>query len=178
MSFPSGASNLTPGRVRMTDLPSHEGSAVASSTGRANNRNGPVTHLKVMTTPPGYTRMASPELFSPGTIFHRSLPAGCRGDLLRREFARVAFRRAARQRCEHDADGFARGVGPAERARRAGVAEGLLRTSGAARLLADAEPQPARRESLRVVVPDHQPRRLGLHDLAAGPQELAQEPGE
>src|SRR6516165_2638869 len=33
---------------------------------------------------------------------HRWSAAGCRRDALRREFARVAFRRAARQRREHD----------------------------------------------------------------------------
>src|SRR5208282_5413828 len=43
--------------------------------------------------------------------------ASCRCDALRREFARVALHRAAGQRCEHDANGFARRVGPAERAR-------------------------------------------------------------
>src|SRR3954453_16662890 len=57
------------------------------------------------------------------------------------------------------------------------MAEGAPRTPGAAGPFADGEPQPARREPLRVVVPDHQPRRLGLHGLAAGPQELAQERG-
>src|SRR5262245_54891571 len=38
----------------MTVLPSHEGSAAVSSTGSDNNRYRPVSHLKVMTTPPGY----------------------------------------------------------------------------------------------------------------------------
>src|SRR5262249_6672153 len=44
-----------------------------------------------------------------------SAPRG-RRDALRRELARVALRPAARERGEHDANGFARRVGPAERA--------------------------------------------------------------
>src|SRR5438874_12742775 len=58
------------------------------------------------------------------------------------------------------------------------MAEGSLRTAGTPGPFADAESQPARCESLRIVVLDHQPRRLRLHDLAAGPQELAQKPGK
>src|SRR5579871_311347 len=58
-------------------------------------------------------------------------------DALRREFARVAWHRAARQRGEYDADGCARRVGPTERARGTGMAEGSLRTSGTAGFLAD-----------------------------------------
>jgi len=58
------------------------------------------------------------------------------------------------------------------------MAEGLRGTSRTAGPRADTEPQAARREPLRIVVPDHQPGRLGPHDLAACPQELAQEPGK
>src|SRR5208337_3339031 len=58
------------------------------------------------------------------------------------------------------------------------MAEGSLRTSGTPGPFADAESQPTRCESLRIVVLDHQPRRLWLHDLAACPHELAQKPGK
>ena len=51
---------------------------------------------------------------APVTGCHLASAASGRRDALRREFARVALRRAARQRREHDADGFARRVGPAE----------------------------------------------------------------
>ena len=44
---------------------------------------------------------------------NRYSAASRRGDALRRLFARVALHRAARQRGEHDASGFARRVGPA-----------------------------------------------------------------
>src|SRR3989442_3929492 len=57
------------------------------------------------------------------------------------------------------------------------MAEGALRTSGTAGLLANAKSQPARCESRRIVVLDHQRRRLGLDDFAAGPHELTQKPG-
>src|SRR4051812_10820847 len=57
------------------------------------------------------------------------------------------------------------------------MAEGLLRTSGTAGLLANGKSQPSERESLWIVVLDHQPLRLGLHCPAADPQELAQEQG-
>src|SRR4051794_3449635 len=76
---------------------------------------------------------------------HFSSAVRRRRDALRRELARVDLHRAVRQRREHDTNGFARRVGPAERARRAGMAEGLLGTSGTARLLADAKSQPSRR---------------------------------
>src|SRR5438105_8866936 len=55
-----------------------------------------------------------------------------RCDAFRREFARVGLHGAPGQRREHDANGFARGVGPAERTRGAGMAEGLLRTAATA----------------------------------------------
>src|SRR5260370_36416639 len=57
------------------------------------------------------------------------------------------------------------------------MAEGLLRTSGTAGLLANAKSQPSRCESRRIVVLDHQPRGLGLNDFAAGPHEFAQKLG-
>ena len=107
---------------------------------------------------------------------HHGSAACRRRNALRRQQARMAFRgRGPAATCSTHANGFARRVGPAERARGAGVAEGSLRTAGTPGSLADAKTQPARRESLRIVVLDHQPRRLGLHDLAAGPQELTPE---
>src|ERR1700752_5200906 len=57
------------------------------------------------------------------------------------------------------------------------MAEGLVRTPGTAGPLADGESQPARRESLRIVILDHQPGGFRLHNLAACPEELAQERG-
>src|SRR2546422_11213863 len=58
------------------------------------------------------------------------------------------------------------------------MAEGVLRTPGTPGPLADAESQPARGESLRIVILDHQPGGLRLHNLAARPEELAQERGQ
>src|ERR1700716_1808419 len=58
------------------------------------------------------------------------------------------------------------------------MAEGLPRTTGTAGLLANSKSQPSLCESRRIVVLDHQPSRLGLNDFAAGPQELAQKPGD
>src|SRR5262249_39712963 len=57
------------------------------------------------------------------------------------------------------------------------MAEGPLRTAGTPGAFADAEPQTTRCEALRIVVLDHPPCCLGLDDLAAGPQELAQKLG-
>src|SRR6185437_6423196 len=56
------------------------------------------------------------------------------------------------------------------------MAEGSLRTSRTAGLLANAKSQPSWCESLRIVVLDHQPRRFGLDGFAARRQELAQKP--
>jgi len=53
------------------------------------------------------------------------------------------------------------------------MAESLVGTSGTAGRLADGEAQPARLESLRIVVPDHQPCGLGANDLAAKMKKLA-----
>src|SRR5437879_2395851 len=58
------------------------------------------------------------------------------------------------------------------------MAEGLPRTSGTAGLLANPKSQPAWCQARRIVVLDHQPSRLGLNHLAAGPHELAQKPGD
>src|SRR5579862_189370 len=102
----------------------------------------------------------------------------CRRNAFRRQSARVVFRPPARQRGEYDANGFARWVGPAERPRGAGVAEGLFRTSGTTSFLTDGETQAARSESLRVVILDHQLGRLGLDGFAARPQKLTQKPRE
>ena len=85
----------------------------------------------------------------------------------------MRLRCPARERCEYDADGFSRWIGPAERARGAGMAESLVGTSGTAGRLADGKAQPARLESLRIVVPDHQPCGLGANDLAAKMKKLA-----
>src|SRR5437016_14003346 len=57
------------------------------------------------------------------------------------------------------------------------MAEGSLRTSRTARLFANAKSQSSRCESRRIVVLDHQPRRLGLDDFAAGLHEFAQKLG-
>src|SRR5438128_94610 len=57
------------------------------------------------------------------------------------------------------------------------MAEGSLRTTGTAELFANAKSQPSRCESRRIVVLDHQPRRFGLNNFAAGPHELTQKPG-
>ena len=56
------------------------------------------------------------------------------------------------------------------------MAESLVGTSGTAGRLADGEAQPARLESLRIAVPDHQPCGLGANDLAAKMKKLAQKP--
>src|SRR5690242_14652025 len=58
------------------------------------------------------------------------------------------------------------------------MAEGSLGTSGTAGPFANTKSQPSRYESRRIVVFDHQPRRLGLDDPAARPQELAQKQGK
>ena len=102
----------------------------------------------------------------------RELAESCRRDALRCALAGVRLHRAAGQRREHDANRFARRIGPAERARRAAVAEGLPGASGTARLLSHAKAEPARCESILIVVRDHQPRRFWPHHLAAGMQEF------
>src|SRR5262245_16965594 len=57
------------------------------------------------------------------------------------------------------------------------MTEGSLRTSGTAGSFADAKSQSARGKSCWIVVLDHQPGGLRLHDLAADPQELSQKCG-
>src|SRR5207249_1637041 len=66
---------------------------------------------------PGRLRFVPVFLDSLPWWFFLGSAASCRRDALRGEVARVALRRAARQRGEHDANGLARGVGPAERTR-------------------------------------------------------------
>src|SRR6266478_8007770 len=58
------------------------------------------------------------------------------------------------------------------------MAEGLLRTSGTTGPFTNAKSQPSLCESRRIVVLDHQPRRLGLNDFAVGPHEPTQKPGK
>src|SRR5262245_48445406 len=52
MSLPADGSNVTPGRVRMTSLPSHDGSAAICSGGSETSKNVAFTNLNVMPTPP------------------------------------------------------------------------------------------------------------------------------
>src|SRR5579872_5843559 len=57
------------------------------------------------------------------------------------------------------------------------MAECLLGAAGTPRSLADGKSKTSLRDSLRVVILDHQSRCLRLNGLTASPHELAQNPG-